>query len=333
MTKIKFNKRIFLIVLFFILVILSIVVGVVDHQQGFFANISLFVKGVFSGDERILTIFTKSRIPRTIAIVITAAGVSVAGLIMQTISRNKFVSPSTAGTTDAAVLGVLIGMLIFQEQTYLIKILFAFAFSLVSTALFMLILKKIKFKNVIYVPLIGLMYGAMISAISTFIAYRTDSLQFLNTISINGFSNKAAGTYELLYLIIPLFILAIIFATRFSIVGMGEDFAKNLGVRYGLVLTIGLIIIAVISSLSFVLAGTLPFVGLIIPNLVSYFYGDNVKRTIFDIALFGAVFVLINDVFSRIIVFPFEVTINLTMGVTGAIIFLFIIFRRMKHET
>ncbi len=333
MTKIKFNKRIFLIVLFFILVILSIVVGVVDHQQGFFANISLFVKGVFSGDERILTIFTKSRIPRTIAIVITAAGVSVAGLIMQTISRNKFVSPSTAGTTDAAVLGVLIGMLIFQEQTYLIKILFAFAFSLVSTALFMLILKKIKFKNVIYVPLIGLMYGAMISAISTFIAYRTDSLQFLNTISINGFSNKAAGTYELLYLIIPLFILAIIFATRFSIVGMGEDFAKNLGVRYGLVLTIGLIIIAVISSLSFVLAGTLPFVGLIIPNLVSYFYGDNVKRTIFDIALFGAVFVLINDVFSRIIVFPFEVTINFTMGVTGAIIFLFIIFRRMKHET
>jgi len=326
------KKRLFLWLAFIILTILSLIIGVVDHQQGLFENIGIFIKGVFDQDALSLRILTQSRIPRTIAIIITAAGVSVAGLVMQTISRNKFISPSTAGTTDAAVLGVLIGMLIIQTQTYTMKIVFAFVFSLLSTGLFMFILRKIKFKNIIYVPLVGLMYGAMISAVSTFIAYRTNSLQFLNTISINGFANKAAGTYEFLYIIVPVFIIVIFLATRFSIIGMGEDFAKNLGIKYGHVLSAGLIIIAIISSLSFVLAGALPFVGLVVPNLISYYYGDNVKRTVIDIALFGAVFVLLNDIFSRIVIFPYEVTISFTMGITGAIIFLFMIFRRMKYE-
>lgn len=327
-----FNKRLILILVFILLVFLSLVIGVLDHQQSFGYNVTAFIRGLFQADDYILNLLWISRIPRTVSIIITATGVSVAGLIMQTISRNKFISPSTAGATDAAILGVLVGFIFLGTQGYVERILFSFIFSLISTALFMLILNKIKFKNVIYVPLIGIMYGAMIGAITTFIAHRTGTLQLLGTISINGFANKAAGTYELLYIIVPVFILAIFFATRFSIVGMGADFAKNLGVRYEVVMIVGLLIIAVISSLSFVMAGALPFVGLIVPNLVSYYYGDNVKRSIVDIAIFGSSFVLLNDIISRIVVFPFEVSISFTMGLTGAVIFLIIIFRRMRYE-
>jgi iron complex transport system permease protein len=177
-----------------------------------------------------------------------------------------------------------------------------------------------------------MMYGAMISSIATFIAHRYNALQFLNTIGIGGFSNKAVGSYELLYLVIPAMIIALLYATRFSIVGMGEDFAKNLGVRYGVVISVGLFVIALISSVTFVMVGTLPFVGLIVPNLVTHYYGDHVKKTIVDIALFGSSFVLLNDILSRLIVFPYEISISFTMGVTGAIIFLVLIFRRMKYE-
>jgi len=113
---------------------------------------------------------------------------------------------------------------------------------------------------------------------------------------------------------------------------MGEDFSKNLGVRYGVVISVGLIIIAVISSVTFVMVGTLPFVGLIVPNLITYYYGDHVKKTVVDIGLFGSSFVLLNDILSRVVVFPYEISISFTMGVTGAIIFLIIIFRRMRHE-
>jgi iron complex transport system permease protein len=306
-----------------ILVLLSLRIGVLDFSY----------KKLFSLDEEALRILWISRIPRTIAIIIAASSMSIAGLIMQSISRNKFISPSTAGTTNAAILGVLIGYLIMGNQTVYVRTLFAFIFSLALTGLFMLMLKRIKFKNVIYVPLIGMMYGALISAVSTFIAHRYQALQFLNTIGVGGFANKAIGTYELLYLVIPAIILAFIYATRFSIAGMGEDFAKNLGVSYQSVIIVGLIIIAVVSSLTFVMVGSLPFIGLVVPNLVSFYYGDHVKKTIFDIAIFGSSFVLLNDIISRVIVYPYEVSISFTMGITGSLIFLWILFRRMNHET
>jgi len=256
---------------------------------------------------------------------------SIAGLIMQSISKNKFISPSTAGTTNAAVLGVLIGYLILGEQTIYVRTIFAFVFSLALTGVFMMMLKRIKFKNAIYIPLIGMMYGALISAVATFIAHRYQALQFLNTIGVGGFANKAIGTYELLYLVIPAVVLAFVYATRFSIAGMGEDFSKNLGVSYQFVVMVGLTIIAIISSLTFVMVGMLPFIGLVVPNLVSYYYGDHVKKTILDIALFGSAFVMLNDIISRVIVYPYEVSISFTMGITGSIIFMWIIFRRVRH--
>ncbi len=316
-------KRPLLIVVWIILIVLSLRIGVLDFSY----------KKLFSLDEEALRILWISRIPRTIAIIIAASSMSIAGLIMQSISRNKFISPSTAGTTNAAILGVLIGYLIMGNQTVYVRTLFAFIFSLALTGLFMLMLKRIKFKNVIYVPLIGMMYGALISAVSTFIAHRYQALQFLNTIGVGGFANKAIGTYELLYLVIPAIILAFLYATRFSIAGMGEDFAKNLGVSYQSVIIVGLIIIAVVSSLTFVMVGSLPFIGLVVPNLVSFYYGDHVKKTIFDIAIFGSSFVLLNDIISRVIVYPYEVSISFTMGITGSLIFLWILFRRMNHET
>lgn len=304
------------------LFVLSLFIGVIP--------ISLI--DVIKGDKEALQTLWYSRLPRTLSVVLAASSMSIAGLIMQSISRNKFISPSTAGTTNAAILGVLIGYLIMGDQSILMRSLFSFVFALLSTFLFMFMLRQIKFKNVIYVPLIGMMYGAMISSISTFIAHRFNALQFLNTIGIGSFANKALGTYELLYLVIPAIVIALIYATRFSIVGMGEDFAKNLGVHYGFVMSIGLIIISIISSLTFVMVGLLPFVGLVVPNLVSYYYGDHVKKTIIDIALFGSAFVLANDILSRLIVFPFQVSISFTMGITGSIIFLWLIVRRIKHE-
>jgi iron complex transport system permease protein len=320
--KIFSHRRFFLIVIFLILVIASLSVGVL--------NVSL--TDLIRWDDDAWKVIWISRLPRTIAIILTASSLSIAGLIMQAISRNKFISPSTSGTTNAAILGVLIGYLIMGNQPVIIRSIFAFVFAMVSTLIFMLMLKRIKFKNVIYVPLIGMMYGAMISSIATFIAHRYNALQFLNTIGIGGFSNKAVGSYELLYLVVPAMIIALLYATRFSIVGMGEDFAKNLGVRYSVVISVGLFVIALISSVTFVMVGTLPFVGLIVPNLVTHYYGDHVKKTIVDIALFGSSFVLLNDILSRLIVFPYEISISFTMGVTGAIVFLVLIFRRMKYE-
>jgi len=320
--KNKFYKRLFLIATFIILVIISLRVGVLDFTY----------KDLFDGDEGAKYIFFISRVPRTVSIILAASSMSIAGLIMQAISRNKFVSPTTAGTTNAAILGVLLGYVLMGSQSTYMKTLFALGFAMISSVVFMLVLQRIQFKNVVYIPLVGMMYGAMISAISTFIAHQFDALQFLNTIGVGGFSNKAVGTYEMLYLVIPAILVAIIYATRFSIVGMGEDFAKNLGVNYKKVMYIGLFAISLITSVTFVMVGMLPFIGLIVPNLMTKFYGDDVKKTLFDVALFGSSFVLLNDIIGRLIIYPYEVSITFTMGVTGAIIFLSMILVSMKHE-
>ena len=103
-------------------------------------------------------IFLASRVPRLMAIILAGAGMSIAGLIMQSLSRNKFVSPTTAGTLDAAKLGIVISMLFFTQVTYMQQILFGFAFALLGTFIFMHLLDRIKFKDVIFVPLIGIMY-------------------------------------------------------------------------------------------------------------------------------------------------------------------------------
>nr|WP_304217834.1 ABC transporter permease [Fredinandcohnia onubensis] len=272
-------------------------------------------------------IFLISRVPRLMAIILAGAGMSIAGLIMQSLSRNKFVSPTTAGTLDAAKLGILISMLFFTNVTYTQQIIFSFGFALVGTLIFMQILDKIKFKDAIFVPLIGIMYGNILSSIATFFAYEADLIQNISSWLMGSFTLIIAGRYELLYIAVPTIILAYIFANKFTVAGMGEDFAKNLGLSYKVVLNIGLVLVAIISTTVVLTVGVIPFLGLIVPNIVSLYLGDNLRKTIPHTAALGVVFLLICDILGRIIVHPYEIPVNVTVAVIGSAIFLIMLFR------
>ncbi len=100
-----------------------------------------------------------SRIPRLVSILIAGMSMSICGMIMQQLSRNKFVSPTTAGTLDAARLGILVSLMVFTSASPLQKAAISFVFALLGTLVFMKILEKIKFKDTIFIPLVGLMFG------------------------------------------------------------------------------------------------------------------------------------------------------------------------------
>lgn len=272
-------------------------------------------------------IFLISRIPRLIAIILAGAGMSIAGLIMQSLSRNKFVSPTTAGTLDAAKLGIMISMLFFTNVTYTQQVIFSFAFALAGTMVFMQILDRIKFKDVIFVPLIGIMYGNILGSVTTFFAYEADILQNISSWLMGSFTLIIAGRYELLYVSIPVVILAYLYANKFTVTGMGEDFAKNLGLSYKFVLNLGLVLVAIISTTVVLTVGVIPFLGLIVPNIVSLYMGDNLRKTIPHTALLGVVFLLLCDIIGRIIVRPYEIPVNVTVAVIGSVIFLIMLFR------
>ena len=315
-------KKRYLAIALVILSFISLFIGV--------SNIS--IKDILAGDSSKVQIILISRLPRLISIIIAGMGLSISGLIMQQISRNKFTSPTTAGTMDSAKMGLMFAMLFMPKAGVISKAIFSFVFALLGSLIFMTILKKLKVKNIIFVPLVGMMFGNLVSSITSFISYYKDMNQSLNAWFQGSFSTVMKGNYELLYLCIPAIILAFIYANKFTIVGMGEDFAINLGVNYNFVVNVGLAIVSLICAVTIITVGNIPFLGLIIPNIVSLYSGDNLKKTLYHTALLGPIFLLACDILGRFIIFPFEMSISLTVGVIGSIIFLYMIIRGSKNE-
>lgn len=285
--------------------------------------------GVSETDAFVLLV---SRLPRLISVLLTGFGMSICGLIMQQISHNKFVSPTTGATLDGAKLGILMTLLLVPSASIFTQTIIAFSFALLATFLFMSILNKIKVKNALYIPLVGLMFGSLIGAVTDFLAYTFNLGQVANSWMYGKFSLIVSGDYELIYLVIPFIVLAFLYAKKFTVAGMGEEFATHLGVNYKYIVYIGLIIVALVATTTVLIAGTIPFVGLIVPNIVSLYRGDHVEKNIGITGMIGAIFLLVCDIFGRIVIYPYEIPIGLTVGIVGSGIFLVLLIRRQHHE-
>ncbi|WJQ81408.1 ABC transporter permease [Brevibacillus brevis] len=315
-------KKRYLVVGLILLSFVSLFIGVKDISPWDLFNLT---------DDKVQVLWI-SRIPRLISIIIAGVSMSIAGLIMQQLTRNKFVSPTTAGTEDSVRFGILVSLLVFADASSWVKLLVAFAFALLGTFVFMKILERIKFKDSIFIPLVGLMFGNIVGSITTFFAYKHDLMQNMSAWLHGDFSTIMKGSYELLYISIPLVIIAYLYANKFTIAGMGEEFAINLGLNYKHVVNIGLVIVACVTSVVILTVGTIPFLGLIIPNLVTIYLGDNLKKSLSHTALLGAVFVLACDILGRLIIFPYEISIGLMVGVIGSGIFVYLLMRRKAYE-
>ncbi|OHR85285.1 MULTISPECIES: ABC transporter permease [unclassified Staphylococcus] len=311
-------------VLLIVLVCLTIVSLFVGVSQ-------LSLSDIFHLSEEQQNILFSSRIPRTVSILLSGSSLALAGLIMQQMMQNKFVSPTTAGTMEWAKLGILISLIFFPKGHILIKLLFAVGLSLAGTFLFVKLINLIRVKEVIFVPLLGIMIGGIVSSFTTFIALRTNALQSIGNWMNGNFAIITSGRYEVLYLVVPLLIIAFIFANHFTIAGMGKDFSHNLGVSYEKIINIALFITAALTALVVVTVGTLPFLGLIVPNIISMYRGDHLKNALPHTLMLGSIFVLFADIVGRLIVYPYEINIGLTIGVFGTVIFLILLMKGRKH--
>lgn|SRR5690554_726100 len=275
-------------------------------------------------------IMSISRIPRTVALILAGVGMSVSGLIMQQMTQNRFVSPTTAGTLDAAKMGILFSVLLIGQSDQYVRMLFSFAFTFIASIIFLKIADRIRYRNIIFIPLVGLMFGGILNSITTFFAYKNNIVQDVNAWMVGDFSGILEGNYEIVYLCIPAVFLTYFYANKFTVVGMGENFSKNLGLNYRAVLNIGLFCVALTVSVVVLTVGAIPFLGLVIPNVVSILYGDNLRKTLPITAILGAIFLLICDIIGRLIIFPFEVPIGMTVGIIGGVIFLILLIKKQR---
>ena len=272
-----------------------------------------------------------SRIPRLLAILCTGIGMSVAGLIMQQLCMNKFVSPSTGATIQSAQFGILLSMVFFPMLGLWGRVLLSFGMAILGTWCFIWFIQRIQFKNAVLVPLVGIMFGNVLGGITSFIAYKYEVTQQLSTYFVGSFSLIIKGNYELVWLVVPLVILAFVFANYFNIVGIGKDFSKNLGVNYKLVLFLGLTIASMITASVITVVGQISYIGLIVPNIVAMFKGDKIKGTLVDTALLGALFVLICDMIARSVIMPYELPIELIAGIIGSMLFIGMLIYKLNR--
>ena len=290
--------------------------------------VSLFtgVYDIFGGDGG-AQMFQITRIPRTIALVLAGAAMAMCGLVMQLLTQNRFVEPTTTGTTEWAGLGLMLTVIVYPDASIVARMVGAIIAAFVGTLVFF---RRVSLKSSLIVPIIGIMLGAVVGAVSTFVAVQTDMLQSLGIWFAGSFTSILRGQYETLWIVAAVVVAIFILADRFTVAGLGKEIATNVGLNYNQILLLGTVFVAVATGVVTVVVGNLPFLGLIVPNIVSLVRGDDLRSNLPWVCLLGIAIVTVCDLIGRIIVMPFEVPVSLILGVVGAAVFVALLLRQRK---
>lgn len=269
-----------------------------------------------------------TRIPRTLSLMLTGAAMSMSGIVMQLITQNKLVDPTTTGTIEWAGLGLIFAYILVPSASLLLRTSAAIVFSFIGSMIFFLLLRNIKLKSSLFVPVLGIMMGAVVSALSTFVALEFNMTQSLEVWFAGSFAPMQKGRYEYLYLIILITIAIYIYADQLTLAGLGEDVATNLGLNYKRIILYSNVLISIATGLVGSVVGNVPFLGILVPNLVSMYRGDHLRENLPYTCLLAMAIIMVADIIGRTIIAPFEVPVSLILGSIGAIGFLIILFSK-----
>jgi len=304
---------------------------------GILVVVALLVVSLFTGVYDIAgaadgaEMFQITRVPRTIALVLAGAAMAMAGLVMQLLTQNRFVEPTTTGTTEWAGLGLLTVMVLVPNPSIPLRMTGAIIAAFIGTMVFFAFLRRVSLRSSLIVPIVGIMLGAVVGSVSTYFALVTDSLQAIGVWFAGSFTSVLRGQYEMLWIVAVVGVVVFIVADRLTIAGLGEEIATNVGVDYNRVILLGTVLIAVTTGVVTVVVGNLPFLGLIVPNVVSMVRGDDLRSNLPWVCLLGIAIVTVCDIIGRTIIMPFEVPVSLILGIVGAIVFILLLLRQRRR--
>ena len=251
---------------------------------------------------------------------------------MQTITQNQFAAPSTVGTTEAAKLGMVLSLFVFPSASLTQKILFAFVSSIAFTLFFLAFMTIFTVKERWMLPLIGIIYSGIIGSVTEVIAYRFNLVQSMTAWTQGSFSMIQTHQYEWLFLGLIILIAVWKLSQTFTIMNLGKGTSESLGISYSLLEKLALFLVALTTSVTMITVGGLPFLGVIVPNLVRKHYGDNLSQTKLMVALVGANLVLACDILSRVLIRPYELSVSLLLGIIGSLVFILLLWRGGRKD-
>ncbi|WP_171445685.1 iron chelate uptake ABC transporter family permease subunit [Cellulosimicrobium protaetiae] len=296
------------------LVVTSLFVGVYDL-------------GAAGGGE----MFLITRLPRTLALVLAGSAMAVSGLVLQQLTQNRFVEPTTSGTSEWAALGLLLSVVLLPTAGIATRMVLASVAAFAGTMVFMAILRRVQVRSTLVVPVVGIMLGAVVSAVTTLLAISTNYLQLLGTWFLGSFTSVVRGQYEVLWVVAAVCAAIFVLSDRLTVAGLGRDVATNLGLGYERVVLLGTALVSVASGVTTVVVGFLPFLGLIVPNVVSMLRGDDLRSNLPWVCVGGVALVTACDIVGRVVRMPFEVPVAMILGVVGAAAFVALVLRVQRR--
>lgn len=311
-----------LLVLLFIALVLSIILGARDISL---LNVlrALFTPIV---NEQTL-IISELRLPRELAALFVGAALAVSGAIMQGMTRNPLADPGLLGLSAGANMALAIVMAFAVKLSFMSTILACFAGAAVGAVLVFGIgsMKRGGFSPVRLV-LAGSAVSAFLYAISQGIAINFKVAKDVSMWTSGGF---VGSSWEQLSLVIPIVtlgvILAILLSKQVTILSLSEEVATSLGQNTILIKAALFLLVIMLAGVSVALAGNLIFVGLMVPHLARTLVGIDYKRIIPVSAIMGAIFMLAADTVARVVNAPFETSVAAIVAVLGIPFFLFIV--------
>lgn len=319
------------IIIFFILAFISVFAG--TRGLGFSKGIKAFINFLSGGhiDAGTKLILLKVRLPRVIAAVFCGSALSVAGLILQTSLNNTLASPGIIGINSGAGLFVLAASVLFP---YSVAARTAGAFTGAALAVFIVYFIS-RNAGISKTPLVlaGVAVSSLMSAgIDVIITMRPEIVADKVAFSLGGFQNLNMGS---LYFAVPLIIICIVILLFLSggieLFSLGDEAAFGLGLNVNAYRIVSILISGILAGCAVSVCGLLGFIGLIVPNFVRLVCRENVRTKILLTMILGADFLMLCDLISRLLFYPYELPVGLFLSCLGSPFFIWILISRKKH--
>lgn len=330
--KIKLQNSIRSIFIIVILSLILLISGIIISLYIGSVNISIntVIKSIFilSNSKDSLIIHT-IRLPRVIISVCIGASLSVAGVLMQGITRNPLASPQVFGINAGSSFLVVATTVFIPKVSGNLLVYFAFFGALLCGGL-VYFMGSIGGMTPVKLALAGMAIHFLLSSF-------TQGMILLNENSLDRILHWLAGSvsgssWDSVFMLLPWTIIglisAFILASSMTVLELGEDIAKGLGQKTQRTRILAGFIVIILAGSSVAVAGPIGFIGLIVPHIVRYFVGSDYRLRIPLCILFGAILLVYADIVSRFISFPFESPVGIITAAIGGPFFLYLAQRK-----
>ena len=310
-------------------------------------SVSIPIKAIFSSlfggeaKESWQYIILNYRLPKSFTAILVGSGLSISGLLMQTLFRNPLAGPFVLGISSGASLGVailILGISLFGGS--LASFTFSnFGLALAASLGAFLVLSAVmivarKLKNTMSILIIGLMFGSLTAAVISVLSYFSSAEQLQQYI-FWGFGNLGNLSWLELLLFFIVFLIAISMVITIikplNSLLLGENYAQSLGINLKRTRNITLIATGLLTGIITAFSGPIAFVGLAIPHLTKLvFKTSNHKILIPAVAIIGAIAMLIADTIAQLPTSEYTLPINAITSIFGAPIVIWLLIRKRK---